>query len=209
MKYVNRIPVALCLSISLLVAGCDDSDEKPVVALQATEVKDINAVSSKNFTLFSFATNGAVSNTDSASTKWDIGFRGTTIIVNGGVSGPGGTEGQIVDGIFDELAEAPVSGYTTDSQSAKAIPGSGWYTYTGEATPPAPQHAILPIAGKILVFKTADGKFAKVEVVSYYQGNPDTTTASFADLATRPASRYYTFRFIYQPDGTTNLTVTK
>jgi hypothetical protein len=54
------------------------------------------------------------------------------------------------------------------------------------------------------VIKTADGKYAKVEMISYYKGNPNTTTAAFADLATRPTSRYYTFRFAYQGDGTTS-----
>jgi hypothetical protein len=89
-----------------------------------------------------------------------------------------------------------------------ALVGSGgWYTYTG--TTATPNHAILPIAGKILVIKTADNKYVKLEIISYYKGNPDTTTATFADLATRPASRYYTFRFIYQPDGTTNFATTQ
>ena len=48
-----------------------------------------------------------------------------------------------------------------------------------------------------------------MEIISYYKANPHTTTATFADLNTRPASRYYTFRFIYQPDGTTNFATTQ
>jgi hypothetical protein len=55
------------------------------------------------------------------------------------------------------------------------------------------------------VIKTSDGKYAKLEMKSYYKGNPDTTTPTFADLATRPASRFYTFRFAYQADGSTTL----
>lgn len=198
----------LLLFAVVIFTGCDEDDEAPLVQLEATEVADLNSVSTQNYTLFSFAENSTIQNADSASLKWDIGFRGTTIILNGGTSGPGNASGQIVDGIFDELTEAPETGYTQDTDAAKAIVGSGgWYTYTG--TSAVPNHAILPNAGKVLMLKTADEKFVKVEILSYYQGNPSTTTETFADLATRPASRYYTFRFIYQPDGTNNLETTR
>lgn len=193
----------------MVMTACDDNDDAtPVVTLSASEVSDLDAVSTSNYTFFSFADGAVVANTDSATNAWDIGFRGTTIILNSGVSGPGQAEGQLVDGIFEELTVAPTTGYAKDSETAKAITGSGgWYTYTG--TTSVPNHAILPNAGKILVIKTADGKYVKMEIVSYYQGNPSTTTAEFADLATRPASRYYTFRYLYQPDGTTNLEATE
>lgn len=208
MKYVSKLNAVILLFSVLTFAACDEDDEKPVVQLEATTVADLNSVSTKNFTLFSFAEGAIVTNTDSATTKWDIGFRGTTIILNSGTSGPGNAAGQTVSGIFEEILEAPADGYAVDG-TTKAIVGSGgWYTYTGDA-PTGPKHAILPNAGKILILKTADGKYVKMEILSYYQGNPNTTTAEFADLATRPASRYYTFRFIYQPDGTRNLETTK
>jgi hypothetical protein len=208
MKYlVNKKIILLLFSVSLFTQ-CDEDDENPVVPLEATQAADLNAESTKNFTLFSFANNQIVLNSDSATTKWDIGFRGTTIILNGGVSGPGQTQGQIVSGIFDELTEAPADGYTSDNATAKAILGSGgWYNYTG--TTSVPNHAVLPIAGNIIVVKTTDGKYVKAEIISYYKGNPDTTTGTFADLATRPPARFFTFRFIYQPDGTTNFETTK
>jgi hypothetical protein len=207
MKYMTKLNVALFLFATVVCSACDEDDETPIIRLEAETVADLNSVSSKNFTLFSFA-NNTVPNSDSATTKWDIGFRGTTIILNSGASGPGQAGGQIVHGIFDELLEAPATGYAQDTPTTKAILGNGgWYTYTGSAL--VPNNAILPLAGKILVLKTADQKFVKVEILSYYLGNPSTTTAAFADLATRPASRYYTFRFIYQADGTSNLETTK
>jgi HmuY protein len=204
MKYTSKLNVALLFLSAVAFSACDDDDAAPIVPLEATTIADLNSVSTKNYTLFSFANGATVANTDSISAKWDIGFRGTTIILNSGTSGTGNAAGQTVSGIFEEIVEAPADGYAVDG-ATKAIVGSGgWYTYTGEA-PTGPKHAILPNAGKILVLKTADGKFVKVEMISYYLGNPNTTTATFADLATRPASRYYTFRYIYQPDGTNNL----
>lgn len=206
MKYLAKLHTILFLSAAILFASCDEDDSTPIIQLEATTVADLNSVSTKNYTFFSFSENAIVANTDSATTKWDIGFRGTTIILNSGTSGPGNAGGQIVSGIFDELTTAPADGYAIDG-TTKAILGSAWYTYTGEA-PTGPKHAILPIAGKVLALKTADGKFAKVEILSYYIGNPNTTTATFADLTTRPVSRYYTFRYIYQPDGSTNFETT-
>lgn len=208
MKYVSKLNAALLLLSAICFSACDEDDENPIVQLEAETVADLNSVSTKNYTLFSFSENTIVLNADSASSKWDIGFRGTTIILNSGTSGPGNAAGQTVDGIFEEIVEAPSDGYAVDG-ATKAIVGSGgWYTYTGEA-PTGPKHAILPNAGKVLVLKTADGKFVKVEIMSYYLGNPNTTTAEFADLTTRAASRYYTFRFIHQPDGSTNLETTR
>jgi len=208
MKYLVKISIMPILFAILFFSGCSDDDEKPIVQLEATEVADLNSVSTKNFTLFSFKDNAVILNSDSNTTKWDVGFRGTTIILNGGSGGPGQAAGQIVTGIFDELTDAPETGYSLDNATAKAILGTnGWYTYTG--TTALPNNAILPIAGRILALKTGDGKYAKVEIISYYQGNPDTTAPAFADLATRPAARYFTFRFIYQPDGTRNFETTK
>ena len=57
-----------------------------------------------------------------------------------------------------------------------------------------PTFLITPTAGRILVFKTADGKFAKVEILSYYEGAPENPDA-FVDQ-----SRYYTFNYVYQPN---------
>jgi hypothetical protein len=124
--------------------------------------------------------------------------------VNGGTSGPGQGQAQIVNGIFDELDEAPESGYQTDQSPELAIPagsGNGWYNYTGNGNPP---QAILPIPGRIIVLQTAQGNYAKMEILSYYEGNPDTSTEEFINFQTRPTGRHYTFRYAVQPDGSRN-----
>lgn len=208
MKSFMKTNIVIAFFAVSFFSACDDNDESPVKPLEASEVKDLDSESTKNYTLFNFENGQVVTNSDSATSKWDIGFRGTTLILNGGSSGPGQTEGQLVSGIFDELTEAPETGYLADNTTTKAILGSnGWYTYTG--TTSVPNHAVLPVAGKIIVVKTNNGSYAKVEIISYYKGNPDITTATFADLVTRPASRFFTFRYIYQPDGTRNFETTR
>ncbi|PPK99055.1 HmuY family protein [Parapedobacter indicus] len=129
---------------------------------------------------------------DSTSTTWDIKFDGTTL------SFGNGAEAQLVEGIFDNYVTAPSTGFSTENMA-----GSGtWYNYTATTDP---QHAILPIPGKILVLKTHDDKYAKIELISYYRGNPDTSAEAFKDFMNRPDSKVYTFRYVVQPDGSTNL----
>jgi len=132
--------------------------------------------------------------------EWDVAFRGTTIIVNGGTSLGSADEPErtgdagvyIFDGTMDEMTAVETSLIIQDSADGYAItPGSGngWYTYAG-----APTYLISPTPGKILVFRTRDGKYAKMEILSYYLGAPENPDA-FSD-----PSRYYTFNYVYQPN---------
>ena len=92
---------------------------------------------------------------------------------------------------MDEMQIVDTSLLTQDSESGYAIPtgsGNGWYNYDFTT------HVISPIAGKILVFRTHDNRYAKVEILSYYLGAPENPDA-FTD-----PSRYYTFNYVYQPN---------
>ncbi len=151
------------------------------------------------FTFFSFATASIVPNADSATTKWDLGFRGTTIITNSGKSGLGKGGAFVFNGLFDNLKTISAdSTFRTDNQPvAYAIPtGSkkGWYNYDG------PTNLVTPLAGKVLVIRTAEGKYAKVEILNYYKkGITPASTASDSDKSR--LQRYYNYRFVYQADG--------
>lgn len=199
MKRLHTLILLLCVAASSLTSCSEETITDTTPALESKIVSDLMADASQpytgHFTLFNFRDNAQVSIADSASTKWDIGFRGTTIILNGGTSGPGVGGAQIISGIFDEIKEAPTSGFVQDNETTYAITtGSdkGWYHYDGAT------NTISPIAGKVIVIKTADGKYAKMEILSYYQGAPATPDAA-------SKSRHYKFRYIYQPDGSTKL----
>ncbi len=183
-------------------ASCKKDEVVITEPVKSETVKDIVAdpttisgtgqpVVSGKFTFYSFK-NGIVVNSDSASTKWDVAFRGTTILTNGGSSGNGQGGAVILNGIFDEIKEvSSTSPFQVDTKTLLAIPtgsGKGWYNYD------APTNIISPIAGKVLVIKTADSKYAKMEILNYYKGSPTKPDAN-------SVARYYTFRFVYQPDG--------
>jgi HmuY protein len=202
MKTIQKLSI-IALSSIVLFASCKKDEVVAIEPVKAETVKDLAAdpttisstgqpVSAGKFTFYSFK-NGIIASTDSASSKWDVAFKGTTILTNGGTSGIGQGSASVLSGIFDEIKEIPTSAtFVQDSKTAYAIPtgsGKGWYNYDGAT------NIISPIAGKVLLIKTADGKYAKMEILSYYKGTPTTPNSS-------SVSRYYTFRYVYQPDGT-------
>lgn len=203
-----RLYILTICSTLIIVSGCKKSivEPDPVEPQgRVTLVKDLPADTARSgrFTFFSLRDSSVVSNADSATTKWDLGFRATAIIINGGVSGPGRAAAIVMTGTdFTALSTAPASGYVTDSTTRRAI--GGWFTYTGNSPTP-PKHTVIPNPGTVIVLRTADGKYAKLEILSYYRGAPnpipyDATTG----IPTVPP-RYYTFRYFYQPDGSHRL----
>jgi len=209
-KMMSKIAMGLGLSIALI--ACTKDEETIVVPVSAITVKDLAAdtvtglgldgrpQSAGTTTYYSLVDNKIIASSDAASTKWDIAFSSTKITVNCGTSGPGIGGAFVFKGLFDDLKTIPVdSTFATDNSNAAsfAIPlGSGraWYTYDGLTT------LVSPIAGRVLVIRTATGKFAKIEIISYYKGGATLpASASVNDKLFK--QRYYTFRYAYQPNG--------
>ncbi|WP_026775738.1 HmuY family protein [Polaribacter sp. Hel_I_88] len=181
----------------------NDEDTTPLLAVESEQVANLHAPQTGGqgqpiggeFTKFDFST-GITTTSD---TEWDIAFRGTTIIVNGGTSQGtndepvrnGEAAAYIATNTFEGLTTVDVNLLVQDSETSLAIPtgsDNGWYNYN-----PA-TFTITPLAGKILVFRTRDNRYAKVEILSYYQdapSNPDPFTDE---------GRYYTFNYVYQPN---------
>lgn len=150
---------------------------------EITVIKDLNA-NTKSYIYFSLVTGKEVPAADAKTKNWDIAFSKTTIATNSGTSGPGQGGAIVLEKPFDQISEAPNDGYKTDGDAGYAIPGgsgNSWYKYDMSV------HAILPIPGRTLLVRTADGKLAKLEIISYYKGAPE-------DVPTEESS-YYTFRY--------------
>jgi len=158
-------------------------------------------VGAGKYSFFNLATNTWVSNADSATTNWDLAFAGTTIRINNQTSGPGAGGAFVYVGSFDALSAVPGdSVFRTDNHPVSyAIPrGSGraWYTYDG------PNNLLSTIPGRVLVIRTANGKYAKVEILNYYKGGI-TPTLTATDSVKIFTSRFYSFRYTYQSNGST------
>jgi len=198
-----RLPTLIVISF-FLMACSDDDDGMPLIDIESTTVSNLHAPQqggqgqpvSGAFTKFDFET-GQVTDSE---TDWDIAFRGTTIAVNGGTETGTTDEPErtsnaaisILDAIFSEITEVPADiSLEQDSQDGFAIPtgsGNGWYNYDFAT------NILSPIPGKILLIKTTENKYAKIEILSYYKDAP-TDIDPFQD-----EPRYYTFRYVYNPN---------
>ena len=195
-----------------ILCSCSKAKDEPVVVKkEVKKVVDLKATvkmtptakgpkydyANSAFTKFSFSS-GEIT-TDAK--KWDIAFRSTTIIVNAGENSGAANEpdrdsdskagGYVYAGTFASLKKVDDSKFKKDTKSAFAIPhGSdqGWYVYNRTT------HVISPIPGKVLVFRTHDGKYAKVEILSYYKGSPKKIDKS-------STGQYYTFNYVYIAAG--------
>lgn len=146
------------------------------------------------FAKFSFSENTTVT-----SDNWDIAFRGTTIIVNGGTeigltdepSRTGIAAVSLLSSTFNNVTAIPSATSFAQDETGTYAFSEPWYDYNSTT------HIISPKAGKVYVVKTHNGKYAKFEILSYYKdapANPNMTSPL----------RYYTFKFVYQPDSETN-----
>ncbi len=184
------------LMLAFVAVSCSDNDTQIVEPVASKTITNLHAPANGQgsytgeFSKFSFKTGTTV--TDDS---WDIAFRATEIIVNGGVKGKlledidrvGNASMTLLTGTFKSITEVPTdTELKQDSAEALVIAtgsNNGWYTYVGP-----PTHAINPITGKVIVVKTIDGNYAKMEIRSYYK-NEDITSES----------RYFTFDYVYNP----------
>jgi hypothetical protein len=210
------IAMAMIGSVSFLVS-CEGNDVTAPVVLGTKTVNDLQAdtilgiytsgpatgqpYGSGKFTFYSLERNEVVPNSDSATNKWDLGFRGTTVITNSGSSGPGNGGAYMYVGTFAEVSQVSAdSTFRVDNGSSslaiRSGSGNGWYSYNGAT------QIVTPIPGRVFLVRTATGKYAKVEILNYYKGGV-TLPATATDEEKLKKQRYYTFRFTYQPNGST------
>jgi hypothetical protein len=181
------------------IASCSDDDDKPLLEVESETYSNLYAPQSGGqgtgedisgtFTKFSFSTG----QTTTSETEWDIAFRGTSIIINGGASlgttdeptRTGDASGYIAESTFENFTAVNPELLVQDSEEGYAL--NGWYSYDPI------KHIIFPTAGRVFVIKTHDGKYAKVEILSYYKDAPENPTQD-------SEYRYYTFNYVYQPN---------
>lgn len=191
--------------LAFVAVSCSDNDDVVLDDLVAKKVENLHAKETNDYSVspplvsgefvkFSFKTGNIVTGDN-----WDIAFRGTTILVNGGektgISGEPDRTGNaalvVVDGTFSEITSVTDDfNFVQDKEGDLALPKGVWYTYNRE------NHLVSAVAGKILVVKTTDGNYAKIEILSYYK---DMDSSNSSDPANSGA-QYYTFNYVYNPN---------
>jgi len=175
------------------VAGftaCTKDSTMPLVSITTTQTLSVNFSTASKYAFFSFKDSAVVANTDSVTGKWDFGLRLTTFLVNSNASGPGNAGVIVQDGIFSSITSAPSTGYGYDSSTVKlAIKDGSWYDYNTTT------HAFAPKAGKVFIFRTADGAhYAKMQLLGV-------DYAPFTGPV--PVTLLYKFQYTYQTSGST------
>jgi hypothetical protein len=192
--------VNVSVGFIVLFFACGKDDIKPTNQSQTFE---INSSNSSVWKYFSFAKNDTITVADPfTSAEWDIAFQRYRIKTNSGKSGTGqgGAANTFLKGQsgFDELKLIPDTlTYGVDIDVSIPVQ-QGYATYiinptlytwfTMEQSAMATQ--IVP-TDYIYVVKTADGKYAKLWIKSYY-------------TATN-VSGYVTIQYKYQQDGSKNM----
>lgn len=119
---------------------------------------------------------------------WDLAFRRHEIVANGGGDLPGRGGIRPIEAVpFDSVAALPAAGYTlTETDRDTVNPAiHKWYDY-GFTT-----HLLTP-RPIVWAIRTADGRYAKMEILSYY--------------CTGAVGGCLTFRYVYQGDGSRDVT---
>jgi len=205
MKNFKTIKLFILAVVTITFISCDSNDDidelapiesKLVTNFAAPQEGGRGAPESGEFAKFNFATGERATD----DTEWDIAFRGTSIIINGGVSSGSIDEPErtseasvyMASGTLSTMKEMDTESLEQDHEEGFAIKtgsGNGWYTYDSST------HIISPIAGKVIAMKTHDGNYALVEIVSYYKDAPEDPNYMTSE------SRHYTFNYVYQPNG--------
>jgi hypothetical protein len=195
------------LTIAIGFTACTKDSPDPVETITTATITELDATAETfipnpppapptitgAYTKFSFS-EGAVVEGD----NWDIAFRNTSIIVNGGMAsdasqpdrtGDGGI--YLIPGTMEDITSVVEAYLQADGETGTAIIDDmgqmqmGWCVYD-QAT-----NVISPIAGEILVIRTHDGShYAKVEILNFYDSP-----------MTNPFGGFYTFNYVYQSEA--------
>jgi len=161
-------------------------------ALVGPVLYTIDATRPEVWTYFAFGLGSAIENPDPRA--WDLGFRRYEVIANGGPSyaGAGGAL-DLGEVRFADVKVVPEGGYQVTEGGSRVAEGgpdprnpalARWYRYGYFS------HLLTP-SPRVWAVRTADGRYAKLEFVSYY--------------CPRSEPGCLTFRYVYQGDGSRNV----
>ena len=148
-------------------------------------VYTVDATAPDRWRYFSFRLGSVVDDPDPRG--WDLGFRRFHVIANGGpgFAGRGGLQ-DLGPAVFDAVVTVPEDGYVenTGGDDPTNPATARWYRYGFFS------HLLTP-RPHVWAVRTADGRYAKIEILGYY--------------CTGGTPGCLTFRYVYQGDGSTRV----
>ena len=165
-------------SVNLPQKGETAKKEAPKVVpthfgnMLATQYAMVNASSEKDWIYFDFSRGSEVKIHDSSSLEWDLAFRRSKVITNGGATNKFGKAGMLDMGVvdFNTVSEVPDDNYVVDVSTRTETKNPvllKWYKYNYLS------HK-LSAKKNIYAIRTSDNKFAKIQFISFYCDNKET-----------------------------------
>ena len=171
------------------IAVKERKEEEPVAMqignLLNSRVTTVNASSEKEYVYFNLQSGKVVRIHDPSSLEWDLAFRRSEIITNGGASSKLGKAGLIDLGAieFDKVTEVPKDNYVldvstrTDTENPAILKPYNYNYLTHK----------LNAKKNVYAARTADNKFAKFQLLDFYCDNKEVGCVKI--------------RFVYQGNG--------
>lgn len=204
MKHLSKLWILLAL-ISLTIACKEEDDPDPSESITTKEVtlSDETDYGDEDWIYYSFSQGAELVGITSANYQtdgtWDIAFNRYNVRTNGGTSGAG--LAAVIDlgkVEYSSVTEAPVDGYTVDSTISIVaeinltgppimMDVNGNELFEGAITPATGPNPTYAPSDHMYVVKTADGKYVKLWIKSYFNDNGD--------------PGYMNFKYSYQEDG--------
>jgi hypothetical protein len=151
----------------------------------------LEARAAEQWTYFDFSRGSVVEVPHQFGVDWDLAFQRHKILANGGATNPKGRGAILNLGAvaFDAVMEVPAEGYIEDVIASinpdtivtENLAIKAWYHYNFLT------HVLQPKTN-VYAIRTADGKYAKMRLVSYYCDGGQ-------------ASGCFTIEYAYQGDG--------
>ena len=140
--------------------------------LLGTKITVINASSADEWIYFDFSRRKVVNIHDKTSLEWDLAFRRSKVISNGGATNKFGKAGLINLGSlnFDQVVDVPLDNYTPDTATKTETENPillKWYSYNYLT------HKLSAKPNTYAV-KTAKHKYVKVKFLDFYCTNKET-----------------------------------
>lgn len=155
------------------IAERQKEEPAPIQAanLLSSRVTTVNASSEKEYVYFNLRSGKVVKIHDPSSLEWDLAFRRSKVITNGGASSKLGKAGLIDLGAveFDKVAEVPTDNYVldvstrTDTENPVILKPYNYNYLTHK----------LKAKKNVYAARTSDGKYAKFQFLDFYCDNKE------------------------------------
>ncbi|PIQ95406.1 MAG: hypothetical protein COV67_15080 [Nitrospinae bacterium CG11_big_fil_rev_8_21_14_0_20_56_8] len=132
----------------------------------------VNASSDETWVYYDFSRGEAVEILDPTSKEWDLAFRRSKVITNGGATNKFGNAGiiDLGEAEFDSVLQVPTADYVQDTATRTETENPAllkWFKYNFLT------HK-LTAKKNIYALRTSDNKYAKVQFLSFYCANKET-----------------------------------